>query len=74
MDYWAVRASQDSDWQLLFDDDRQVSAMEEVYWATNELHSTNVAHGIAPDATKGHQYKDVEELWRDIGVPEDMIS
>ena len=55
MDYWAVRTGQNSDWQLLYDDDR-ATVMEEVYWATNELHAANVAHGIAPDATRGHPY------------------
>ena len=66
IDYWAVKAGQDSDWQLLYDDDRE-SPVEEVRWATNELHGINTAHGIAPDATAGHQYTEIEELWREIG-------
>ena len=69
-DYWARKAG---DWQLLFEDDRG-TAMGEVRWATNELHGINTVLGIAPDATAGHQYTEIEELWREIGIPEDMIS
>ena len=65
-DYWARKAG---DWQLLFEDDRG-TAMDEVRWATNELHSINTVLGIAPDATKGYQYTEIEELWREIGIPE----
>ncbi len=70
MDYWAVRTGEDGDWQLLFGDDRG-TVMGEVHWATNELHGINTAHGIAPDATRGYQYKEVEELWQEIGIPEE---
>ena len=70
MEYWAVKAGQDSDWQLLFEDDRE-SEMEEVRWATNELHGINVAHGLAPDATMGYPYQEIEELWREIGMDVD---
>jgi len=73
MDYWAVKAGEGGDWQLLFEDDRG-AAMSEVRWATNELHGINTAHGIAPDATKGYQYTEIEDLWREIDIPEDMIS
>ena len=68
-DYWARKAGE-GEWQLLFEDDRG-TVMGEVRWATNELHGINTAHGIAPDATRGYQYKDVEELWREIGIPEE---
>ncbi len=43
--YWAVKAGQDSDWHLLFDDDRGTTVLEEVRWGTNELHGINVAAG-----------------------------
>ncbi len=68
-DYWARKAGE-GDWQLLFEDYRG-TVMGEVRWATNELHGINTAHGIAPDATRGYQYKEVEELWREIGFPEE---
>ncbi len=66
MDYWAVKAGQDSDWHLLFDDDRG-TVMEEVRWATNELHGINAAHGLAPAATAGYPYQDIEDIWRENG-------
>ena len=71
MDYWASKAGQDSDWRLLFDDDRG-TVLEEVYWATSKLHGINTAHGIAPDATKGNPHQNAEDLWRVIGTPEYM--
>ena len=64
-DYCAVKASQD-DWQLLFDDDRG-TVMEEVRWATNELHGINAALGLEPAATTGHPYQDIEDFWRENG-------
>ncbi len=69
-DYWAVKAGQDSDWDLLCDDDRG-TVLEEVRWATNELHGINTAHDLAPDATAGYPYQEVEDLWREIGVDVD---
>jgi len=69
-DYWARKAG---DWQLLYDDDRE-SPMEEVRWATNELHGINMEHGIAPGAASWYQHTEIEDLWREIGIPEDMIS
>ena len=69
-DYWAVKAGQDSDWDLLCDDDRG-TVLEEVRWATNELHGINAAHGLAPDATMGYPYQEIEDLWREIGVDVD---
>ena len=63
-DYWAMKAGQDSDWHLLFEDDRG-TARGEVRWATNELHGINTAHDLAPDATEGHPYQEVEDLWRE---------
>ena len=72
MEYWAVKAGQDSDWQLLFDEDQdRGTASEHVRWATNELHGINVAHGLAPDATMGYPYLAFEELWREIGMDVD---
>ena len=43
----------------------------EVRWATNELHGINTAHGLAPDATTGHPYQEIEDLWKEIGVDVD---
>ncbi len=71
IDYWAVKVDQGSDWQLLFDDDRG-TVMEEVRWATNELHGINAAHDLAPAATAGYPYQDVEEFWREAGVAEEF--
>ncbi len=45
MDYWAVKAGQDSDWHLLFDDDRG-TVWGEVRWATIELHGINAGRGF----------------------------
>ena len=73
MDYWAVKVDQGSDWQLLFDDDRG-TVMGEVRWATNELHSINAAHDLAPAATMGHPYQDIEELWREIRIDADSLD
>ena len=72
MDYWAAKAGPDSDWRLLFDDGRGTE-LEEVYWATSKLHGINIAHGIAPDATKGYPHQNAKNLWRVIGTPENMI-
>ncbi len=72
MEYWAVKAGQDSDWQLLYYEDRdRAPVLEEVRWATNELHGINVAHGLAPDATMGYPYQEIEDLWREIGMDVD---
>lgn len=69
-DYWAVKVGQDSDWHLLFDDDRGTTVLEEVRWATNKLHGINVAHGLAPSATMGYPYQDIEDWWREHGLLE----
>jgi len=72
VDYWAVKAGQDSDWQLLYDEDRG-SVSGEIRWATNELHGINVTHGLAPDATTGYPYQEIEDLWREIGIDVDKL-
>ena len=73
IDYWAVKVDQGSDLYLLFDDDRG-TVMGEIRWATNELHSINAAHDLAPDATAGYPYQDVEELWREAGIDADPLD
>ena len=71
MDYWAVKAGQGGDWRLLFESDRG-TVMGEVRWATSELHGINAAHDLAPDATAGYPYLELEDLWREMGVGVDL--
>ena len=30
-------------------------------------------HGMQPGAIKGYQYREVEDRWREVGIPDDMI-